>query len=60
MDWQGVPLKRLAELYGVVTTPEEARKFYRRQARINIRLIWGTNLFFLLLFATLVFTGVLA
>jgi hypothetical protein len=43
-----VPLTKLAELYGVVVTPEEARRFYRRDGWFRIGLLWGSVLLLLL------------
>jgi hypothetical protein len=43
MQRDDVPPKRLAELYGIVVTPEEARRFYRRQAWIRVAAIWGVT-----------------
>jgi hypothetical protein len=38
---ENVPLDKLAELYGVVVTPEEARRFYRREAWLRVATVWG-------------------
>lgn len=41
---EDVPLDKLAELYGVVVTPEEARRFYRREAWIRVASVWALAL----------------
>lgn len=40
MDPSQVPPERLAELYGRVVSPEEARRYYRRFAWIQIATLW--------------------
>jgi len=36
-----IPPERLAELYGRVVTPEEAGRYYRRFAWIQIATLWS-------------------
>ncbi|MEU6860498.1 hypothetical protein AB0B28_16710 [Glycomyces sp. NPDC046736] len=49
--------KQLAELYGVVVTPEEARRYYRPTGWIAAGLIWGAVLFFLAVLLLVRFAG---
>ncbi|THV41874.1 hypothetical protein [Glycomyces buryatensis] len=49
MDRNDVPLEEVAKLYGVVVHPEEARRFYRRQAWLLIAVVWVPVLLFLML-----------
>lgn len=57
LDQPEVPPHRLAELYGIVVTPEEAQRFYRRQAWARVATVWGVAVFMAAVLLTIRFAG---